>query len=175
MVCDPWPVTKLGCRKDSVLEAARLPLRARNTELVSTCNKIILLPASGNVHGVQGSSRERSLYSLHAPSIEPFKVHMWQIPAIRTCNRTTWSWVITPGKIMVRRGQKSDHSLSSSSPLESPKGRQRRVICAPTSDVGGLSIPVVNGSRTFQSISARRSTRDGGLSMALIFYNFLPS
>ena len=108
MVCDPWPVTKVGCRKDSVLEAARLLLRARNTELVSTCSKIILLPASGNVHGVQGGSRERPLYSLHTPSIEPFKVHMWQIPTIRTWNRTTWSWVITPGKIMVRRGQKCE-------------------------------------------------------------------
>ena len=108
MVCDPWPVTKLGCNKDSVLEAARALLRARNTELVSICSKIILLPASGNVHGVQGGSRERSLYSLHAPSIEPFKVHIWQIPAKYTWNRRMGSWVITPGKIMVRRGQKCE-------------------------------------------------------------------
>ena len=108
MVCDPWPVTKLGCRKDSVLEAARLLLRARNTELVSICSKISLLPASGDVHGVRGGSLERPLYSLHAPNIEPFKVHIWQIPAIHSWNRTTWSWVTTPGKIMVRRGQKSE-------------------------------------------------------------------
>lgn len=108
IVCDPWPVTKLGGRKDSVLEAAQLLVQARNTELVNVCSKIILLPASGNVHGVQGGSRERSLYSFHAPNLEPFKVHMWQIPAVHTWNRTTWSRTVTPGKIMVRRGQKSE-------------------------------------------------------------------
>lgn len=109
MVWDPWPVTKFGCRKDTILKAARVLVRARNTELINICsNEIVLLPASGGVPGVQGGSRERPLYSLRPPKLEPFKIHLWQIPAVRTWNRTTWSWDVTPGKIMVRRGQKSE-------------------------------------------------------------------
>lgn len=109
MIHDSWLIDKkLECRKDSVLEAARLLVRAHNTQLVNVCSKIVVLPASGNVHGIQAGSRERSLYSLHAISLEPFEVHMWQIPAIHTWNRATSSCVITPGKIMVRRGQKSE-------------------------------------------------------------------
>lgn len=107
-VCDPWPVTKFGCRKDTVLEAAQVLVRARNTELLNICCKIILLPASGGVPGVQGGSLDRPLYSLRPPGMEPFKIHMWQIPEVRTWNKTTWSWRVTPGKIMVRRGQKSE-------------------------------------------------------------------
>lgn len=109
MACDPWPVTKYGCKNDTVLEAALVLVRARNTELIPACsNEIILLPASGAVPGIQGGSRERPLYSLRPPRLEPFKIHLWQIPANRTWNRTTWSWNVTPGKIMVRRGQKSE-------------------------------------------------------------------
>lgn len=108
-LCDPWPVTKIGCRKETILEAAQVLVRARNAELINTCsNEIILLPASGAVPGVQGGSHERPLYSLRPPKLEPIKVHIWQIPAIQTWNRTTWSWNTIPGKLMVRRGQKSE-------------------------------------------------------------------
>lgn len=52
-VCDPWPVTKLGCRKDTALEAAQVLVRARNTRIINICsNEIILLPAIGSVPGV---------------------------------------------------------------------------------------------------------------------------
>lgn len=109
MVCDPWPVTKFGYRKDAVWEAAQVLVRARNAELIKACsNVIILLPASGEVPGVQGGSLERPLYSLRPPNMEPFKIHLWQIPAVNTWNRITWSWNIAQGKIMVRRGQKSE-------------------------------------------------------------------
>lgn len=107
-VCDPWPVTKFGCRKDTVMEAAQVLVRARNTELINIRCKIVLLPASSGISGVQGGSRDRPLYSLRPPKMEPFKIHMWQIPEVRTWNKTTWSWHVTPGKIMVRRGQKSE-------------------------------------------------------------------
>lgn len=109
MSCDPWPVTKFKCRKDTVLKAAQVLVQARNTELVSACsNVIILLPASGGVPGVQGGSGERPLYSLRPPNLKPFKIHIWQIPAVRTWNKITWSWNVTPGKIIARRGQKSE-------------------------------------------------------------------
>lgn len=92
MACDPWPVTKYGCKNDTVLEAALVLVRARNAELIPACsNEIILLPESGAVPGIQGGSRERPLYSLRPPRLEPFKIHLWQIPANQTWNRTTWS------------------------------------------------------------------------------------
>lgn len=109
MVCDPWPVTKSKAKKDTILEAAQLLVRARNTELVNECsNAITLLPASGAVSGLQGGSSERPLYSLRSPKVEPFKVHLWQTPAVRTWNKKSLLWNVTPGKIMVRRGLKSE-------------------------------------------------------------------
>lgn len=109
MVCDPWPVTKSLAKKDTILEAAQLLVRARNTELVNECgNAITLLPASDTASGFQGGSSERPLYSLRSAKVEPFKVHLWQNPAVRTWNRKSLSWDVTLGKIMVRRGLKSE-------------------------------------------------------------------
>ena len=109
IVWDPWPVTKSKGRKDAILEAAQVLVRARNNQLVNECgNAITVLPASGPVPGFQGGSSERPLYSLRSPNIEPFKVHLWQNPTVRTWNRTSMSWNITPGRIMVRRGLKSE-------------------------------------------------------------------
>ena len=109
MVYDPWPVTRSNGRKDTVLEAAQVLVRARNRELVNECsNAITLLPASGPVSGYQGGSPERPLYSLRSPILEPFKVHLWQTPAVRTWNETKLSWNATPGRIMVRQGLKSE-------------------------------------------------------------------
>ena len=109
VIKNPWPVTKFERRKDTVLEAAQVLVRARNAELIiNICsNAIVLLPASGDVPGVQGGSRERPLYSLRPPRLKPFKIHLWQIPPVQTWNRITWSWDVTPGKIMVRQGLKS--------------------------------------------------------------------
>ena len=105
---DPWPVTKSKGREDTVLQAAQVLVRARNAELVNECSKAItLLPASGLVPGFQGGSCERPLYSLRSPNLEPFRVHLWQNPAVRRWNRTTLSWDVTPGRIMVRRGLES--------------------------------------------------------------------
>ena len=109
LVCDPWPVTRSKGRKDPILEAAQLLVRARNTELVNECsNAVTLLPASGAVLGFQGGSPETPLYSLRSPKLEPFRVHLWQTPAVRTWNRRTLSWKVTPGRVMVRRGLKSE-------------------------------------------------------------------
>ena len=109
MVYDPWPVTKTNRRKDTVLEAAQVLVRARSSELVNECgNAITLLPASGPVSGHQGGSPERPLYSLRLPKLEPFKVHLWQTPAVRFWNESKLSWNATPGKIMVRQGVKSE-------------------------------------------------------------------
>ena len=109
MLYDPWPVTKINGRKDKVLEAAQVLVRARNSELVNECgNAVVLLPASGPVSGYQGGSPERPLYSLRSPKFQPFKVHLWQTPAVRTWNETKLSWNATPGRIMVHRGLKSE-------------------------------------------------------------------
>ena len=109
MVYDPWPVTKTNGRKDTVLEAAQVLVRARYSELVNECgNTITLLPASGPVSGYQGGSSERPLYSLRSSKSEPFKVHLWQAPAVHTWNEAKLSWNATPGRIMVRRGLKSE-------------------------------------------------------------------
>ena len=109
MVYDPWPVTKTNGRKDTVLEAARCLVRARNRELVNECgNAFTLLPASRAVSGYQGGSPDRPLYSLRSPKLEPFRVHLWQTPAVRTWNETKLSWNTTPGRIMVRQGLKSE-------------------------------------------------------------------
>ena len=106
---DPWPVTKTSARKDTVLEAAQVLIRARNSGLVNECgNAITLLPASGPVSGHQGGSPQRPLYSLRSPKLEPFKVHLWQNPAVHTWNETKLSWNATPGRIMVRQGLKSE-------------------------------------------------------------------
>ena len=109
MVYDPWPVTRNNGRKDTVLEAARVIIRARNTELVNECSyAITVLPASGPVPGIQGGSPERLLYSIRSPPLEPFKVHLWQTPAVRTWNKTKLSWNTTSGRIMVRWGLKTE-------------------------------------------------------------------
>ncbi len=109
IVHDPWPVKKFGCRKDTVSEAAKVLIRARNTELVNECsNAITLLPACGAIPNIQGGSPEKPLYSLRSPTIEPFKFHLWEVPAVHFWNETKGSWTVTAGKIMVRRGLKSE-------------------------------------------------------------------
>ena len=108
-VSDPWPVTKTNGRRDTVLRAARVLVRARNSELVNECgNAITLLPASGPVSGHQGGSPERSLYSLRSPKIAPFKIHLWQTPAVRIWSEANFSWITTAGTTMVRQGPKSE-------------------------------------------------------------------
>ena len=108
MIGDPWPVTRPSGRKDTVFEAAQVLVRARNAVVVNECsNAITLLPASGSVPGFQGGSCDTPLYSLRSPRLEPFRVHIWQNPAVRQWNRITLSWDVTPGRIMVRHGLKS--------------------------------------------------------------------
>ena len=109
-VSDPWPVTKTNGRRDTVLKAAQVLVRRRNSELVNECgNAITLLPASGPVSGHQGGSPERPLYSLRTPKIAPFKVHLWQTtPAVCTWNEANFSRNTTPGITMVRQGAESE-------------------------------------------------------------------
>ena len=109
-VIDLLPVTKTNGRMDTVLRAAQVLVRRRNSELVNECgNAITLLPASDPVSGRQGGSPERPLYSLRTPKIAPFKVHLWQTtPAVLTWNEVKFSWNTTPGRTMVRQGAESE-------------------------------------------------------------------
>ena len=83
LVWDPWPVTKV--QKDATFDAAMKLVRRRNSQCVDICmNKIVLLPASGNLLGVQGGSRELPLYSLRSPDIPPVKFHLWHVAGMKS-------------------------------------------------------------------------------------------
>lgn len=82
-VWDPWPVTTV--QKDALFNAAIKLVRQRNSHCVNICmNKIVLLPASGNLLGVQGGSREFPLYSLRSPDMPPVKFHLWHVAGTET-------------------------------------------------------------------------------------------
>ena len=82
LVWDPWPVTKV--QKDATFDAAMRLVRHRNSHCVDICmNKIVLLPASGNLLGVQGGSRELPLYSLRSPDMPPVRFHLWHVAGMK--------------------------------------------------------------------------------------------
>ena len=83
LVWDPWPVTIV--HKDALFDAALKLVRQRNSHCVNICmDKIVLLPASGNLLGVQGGSREFPLYSLRSPDMPPVKFHLWHVAGTET-------------------------------------------------------------------------------------------
>ena len=83
LIWDPWPVTKV--QKDAILDAAMELVRQRNSQCVDFCeNKIVLLPASGNLLGVQGGSRESPLYSLRSADTLPIRFHLWRVEGLKT-------------------------------------------------------------------------------------------
>ena len=83
LVWDPWPVTKL--QKDAMFDAAMKLVQQRNSQCADIrADKIELLPASGNVLGVQGGSQELSLYSPRSPDTLPVRFHLWHIVGLGT-------------------------------------------------------------------------------------------
>ena len=83
LVWDPWPVTEV--QKDAMFDAAMKLVQQRNSQCVDIyADKIELLPASGNVLGVQGGSQELSLYSLRSPDTMPVRFHLWHIVGLGT-------------------------------------------------------------------------------------------
>ena len=80
---DPWPVTKV--QKDTSFDTATKLVQQRNAQCVNICvNKIKLLPANGNIPGVQGGSRGLPLYSLRSPDTLPMKFHLWHVAGLET-------------------------------------------------------------------------------------------
>ena len=74
---DPWPVKKF--RGTEVFKAAQRLIDSRNTLSLDHCiDRVVLLPASGHVIGIQGGTGTTDLYSLRSPSMLPRKVHLWQ-------------------------------------------------------------------------------------------------
>ena len=99
LVWDPWPVTKV--QKDAIFDVAMKLVQQRNSQCVDICaNKIVLLPASGNLLGVQGGSRELPLYSLRSPDTLPVRFHLWHVTGLKTWrNEQEGCSSKTPGKI----------------------------------------------------------------------------
>lgn len=108
MVWDPWLVKNF--KEDVIFETAKKLVQQRNLQCVDICvDKIVLLPASGNIAGIQGGSKKLLLYSLRSPDTLPIKFHMWEIPAVWKWNGKAVSWTLTrPKKVMVRHGRLSE-------------------------------------------------------------------
>ncbi|KAL2047756.1 hypothetical protein ABVK25_011368 [Lepraria finkii] len=86
LVWDPWPVRNV--QKDAILEAAKKIVRQQNSKCINICtDKIVLLPASGNIPGVQSGSLETPLYSIRSPEFLPVRIHLClfgvQLPFLR--------------------------------------------------------------------------------------------
>lgn len=105
---DPWPVKNF--RGDTTFEAAKKLIQPRDVQCVNICtDKIVLLPASGSISGVQGGSNELPLYSLRSPDKLPVRFHMWEIPAVWKWHDKALFWsVCRPKKLMVRHGQRTE-------------------------------------------------------------------
>ncbi len=99
LLWDPWPVSKV--QKDAIFDAAMKLVRQRNSQCVNICaDKIVLLPASGNLLGVQGGSRDLPLYSLRSPDTLPLKLHLWHVAGVKTSwNEQDGCCTKKPGKI----------------------------------------------------------------------------
>ncbi|MCJ1257408.1 hypothetical protein MMC24_005233 [Lignoscripta atroalba] len=82
LMWDPWPVTKRGNhRNDEISRAAQKVVKQRNNTSPDTfLDPVVLLPACGNISGVQGGCHGFPLYSIRSPSSPPAKVHLWMSP-----------------------------------------------------------------------------------------------
>ncbi len=105
---DPWPVKE--CKGDATFDAAKKLVHQRNLQCVNICaDKIMLLPASGNVAGVQGGSKKLGLNSLRSPDALPIRFHMWELPVVMKWHDKGGFWSVQrPKKIMVRHGHRSE-------------------------------------------------------------------
>ncbi len=101
---DPWPVKNF--RENALFKAAKGLINSRNkSSFDNSIDKIVLLPASGNVAGIQGGTRNMDLYSLRSPSILPRRIHLWRTPG---------------GKIMVWTGVDSQTLVKYLKGLDAP-------------------------------------------------------
>lgn len=88
---DPWPVDRF--RSNALFDAANEMIKKRNEKSVANfIDRVVLLPASNNVKGVQGGTSNTDLYSLRSPSKLPLRTHLWMTPR---------------GRVMVRKGTHS--------------------------------------------------------------------
>ena len=83
---DPWPVKRF--RQTEVSRAAKELVDLRNvSSLNHSIDKIVLLPASGNVPGIQGGTANMNMYSLRSPGLLPRRIHLWKIPGGKVMTR----------------------------------------------------------------------------------------
>lgn len=79
MPWDPWPVRKH--KPTALFLAAQVLIRERNGENIDNAiDRVVLLPASGSIPGLQGGFGGVDLFSIRSPSKLPARIHMWMAP-----------------------------------------------------------------------------------------------
>lgn len=76
---DPWPVR--SHKPTALYLAAQVLIRERNGENIdNVIDRVVLLPASGSIPGVQGGLDGVDLFSIRSPRKLPVRIHMWKAP-----------------------------------------------------------------------------------------------
>lgn len=73
---DPWPVRRQ--KPTALFLAAQVLVKERNSENIdNVVDRIVLLPASGSIPGIQGGVGGVDLFSIRSPRNMPVRIHMW--------------------------------------------------------------------------------------------------
>lgn len=73
---DPWPVRRQ--KPTALFLAAQVLIRERNNENIdNVVDRVVLLPASGSIPGIQGGVGGVDLFSIRSPRNMPVRIHMW--------------------------------------------------------------------------------------------------
>lgn len=73
---DPWPVRRQ--KPTALFLAAQVVIRERNSENIdNVVDRVVLLPASGSIPGIQGGVGGVDLFSIRSPRNMPVRIHMW--------------------------------------------------------------------------------------------------
>lgn len=73
---DPWPVRRQ--KPTALFLAAQVLIRERNSENIDNfVDRLVLLPASGSIPGIQGGVGGVELVSIRSPRNMPIRIHMW--------------------------------------------------------------------------------------------------
>lgn len=76
---DPWPVRRH--KPTALFLAAQVLIKERNSENIdNVIDRVVLLPASGSIPGVQGGVGGVDLFSIRSPRKLPVRFHMWMAP-----------------------------------------------------------------------------------------------
>lgn len=76
---DPWPVRKH--KPTALFSAAQVLIRDRNSENIdNVIDRVVLLPASGSIPGIQGGLDGVDLFSIRSPRKLPVRIHIWMTP-----------------------------------------------------------------------------------------------